>query len=403
MTSQLADGVFQVALAGFVFFSPEKATTAGRTAGAFATLLLPYSLVGPFAGVFIDRWRRQRILVVSNLVRALMVCGVALVVAAGVDDWRFFASALAVLSVNRFFLASLSAALPHVVEPAELVMANSVSTTSGTLAAVIGGGLGYGLTRIVGETDGGDAAVMVAAALLYAGSAALANRMDAQLLGPDYDPARPETREALRRVVRGMVEGARHVWERRHAGESLVAITAHRFFYGLSTIATLLLYRNYFEHHGVFRAGLSGLAQVFFVSAAGVLAAAVATPPATDRIGKDAWIVGSFGLAAIVDIALGTPYNQPALLAGAFLLGFVAQGSKICVDTIVQENVDDAFRGRVFSFYDILFNVSFVSAAAVAAVTLPESGKSYTVLGIIGAGYAATALGYAAATLRRPS
>ena len=52
---------------------------------------------------------------------------------------------------------------------------------------------------------------------------------------------------------------------------------------------------------------------------------------------------------------------------GAFVLGVAAQGSKICVDTIVQTSVDDAFRGRVFSFYDVMFNIAFVSAAAFGA------------------------------------
>ncbi len=397
VSSQLSDGVFQVALAGYVLFAPERATTAARTAGVIATVLLPYSIVGPFAGVFIDRWRRQRILVVSNVVRAVMVAGVALLAVAGVDDWRLFAAALAVLSVNRFFLASLSAALPHVAQPHWLVMANSVSTTSGTNAAALGGGIGLGVQKLAGDDDTGTALVMLVAALGYLLSATLAARMGATLLGPDYDPAMPETVEALRRVVRGMAEGARHVWERRHAAESLAAITAHRFFYGLSTVATLLLYRNYFDNHGVFRGGLAGLTQVLLASATGVLVAAVVTPAATERFGKDAWIAGCFGVAAITEVALGVPYTQPALLAAAFVLGVVAQGSKICVDTIVQETVEDAYRGRVFSFYDILFNVSFVSAAAVAALLLPETGKSYAVLAVIATGYAVTALGYATA------
>jgi hypothetical protein len=56
LTGQLGDGMFQGALFGAAFFNPEKATSAGEAAVAFATLLLPYSLVGPFAGVLLDRW-----------------------------------------------------------------------------------------------------------------------------------------------------------------------------------------------------------------------------------------------------------------------------------------------------------------------------------------------------------
>ncbi|MBC7372876.1 MAG: MFS transporter, partial [Frankiales bacterium] len=55
MLGQFADGLFQAALFSAVFFNPERATSAGEAAAGFATLLLPYSVVGPFAGVFLDR------------------------------------------------------------------------------------------------------------------------------------------------------------------------------------------------------------------------------------------------------------------------------------------------------------------------------------------------------------
>ena len=76
------------------------------------------------------------------------------------------------------------------------------------------------------------------------------------------------------------------------------------------------------------------------------------------------------------------------LYVGAFVVGVAAQGSKICVDTIVQESVDDAFRGRVFSFYDVIFNIAFVSAAAFGALALPADGYSPAVYAVIAIGYA---------------
>jgi predicted MFS family arabinose efflux permease len=65
------------------------------------------------------------------------------------------------------------------------------------------------------------------------------------------------------------------------------------------------------------------------------------------------------------------------------------------VDTLVQTEVDDAFRGRVFSLYDVIFNVAFVAAAAVGAAVLPETGKSYVVLVCTSVGYAVVAVWYA--------
>jgi len=402
LTSQASDGMFQAALASLFFFSPERQTSAGSVAAAFATLLLPYSLVGPFAGVLLDRWRRRQVLVVANVLRAGMVTGVAGLVFTGVTGIALYAAVLACLSVNRFFLAGLSAALPHVVRRDELVMANSVSTTTGTIVAISGAGVGYLLKRVLGEGSTADGRVILVAAVVYLVAASLAARMDRDLLGPDLDDAAPETREAVRRVARGMTDGARHVWHHRRAGHALAAIGAHRFFYGVSTISAILLFRSYFNETTDVDGGLAGLASAFAASGAGFLLAAVITPAITHRIRKSTWITTCFAFAAAMEAVYVVWLNEALLLVGAFVIGVAAQGSKICVDTIVQESIDDAFRGRVFSFYDVIFNIAFVSAAAFAALTLPADGNSPAVYAVISAGYALTALTYGRVNRRTP-
>ena len=112
----------------------------------------------------------------------------------------------------------------------------------------------------------------------------------------------------------------------------------------------------------------------------GYFAAAVVTPLATSRLTPRAWILVLLCLAAVVTVFPTALYTKPAIIVGAFFLGLSAQGVKICVDTLVQRHVDDAFRGRVFSIYDVLFNVAFVLAAPVAAAVVPTSGKSYCCL-----------------------
>ncbi len=392
LASQGADGVFQAGLAGAVLFNPERAATPAQVAAGFAVLLLPYSLVGPFAGVLLDRWRRQRVLVAANAFRCLAVGLVALLIAAGVGGPMLYVSALVVVSVNRFFLAALSAALPHVVTPAMLITANAVSTTSGTVVTTVGGGLALLLRLAVGADNGGYAVIALCSALGYALSAVAARGFDRDLLGPDA--VERSRRETLGDVFRGLVAGAQHVRRLPQTAYALVAIGAHRFFYGISTIATLLLYRNYFHDEGFFRAGLAGLGQAFAAGAVGVLLAAVVTPAAVRRVGKPAWISIVFALAAVTEATLGLPFTMQTLVPAGLLLAFVAQGSKICVDTIVQETVADDYRGRVFSFYDTLFNVTFVAAAVAGAVVLPPSGRSYLVLALIATGYAATSVLY---------
>ncbi len=396
LTSQTADGIFQASLASAVFFNPEHTTDATQAAAGFAVLLLPYSLVGPFAGVLLDRWRRQRVLVVANLVRAGLVAAVAvLLVTVGPSSAIFYAGALAVVGVNRFFLTALSAALPHLVTPTQLVTGNSLSTTSGLAASVVGGLLGLGVRAVAGAGDGGSATVALVAGAVYLLSSSVAARFpNAHLLGPDKPPARQQLSRALATVARGLLAGAQHVRERPNAAYALLAMGAHRFCYGLSTIATLLLYRNYFTDSGWLRAGLTGVGQVLAAGAVGVVLAAVVTPAVTRRIGKDTWVVAVFTLASTVEVVFGLPYTKGSFLVAALFLGFVAQAAKICVDTLLQETVAESFRGRVFAFYDAMFNLTFVLAAVAGAVVLPASGKSYAVLAGIAAGYAAAAMGY---------
>ena len=287
LLGQFGDGVFQISLAGAVLFNPERQAHAAEVAAGFAVILLPYCLVGPFAGVLLDRWWRQRVLVLANLVRAVLVLGVAAEVAAGVDNQLFYVSALVVVSVNRFFLSTLSASLPHVVNPPELVTANALSTTCGGIAATLGGGFGIAIRALAGDTNVGYGIVGALALLPYVASALTARGFARVALGPD-DVHRCN-RETMRAVAAGLVAGAQYVARLRPVCYAFTVIGIYRFCYGILTITTLLLYRNYLPDDGFFRNGLAGLAQVVLGVAVGSALAAIVTPPVTRRLGFVRW------------------------------------------------------------------------------------------------------------------
>src|SRR5689334_14087193 len=145
--------MLEAGLTSYVLFSPQREATGPQIAAVFAVLLLPYSLVGPFAGVLIDRWRRRQILVYANVLRAGLALVLAAFAASSVENAWFGVVALVALGVNRFYLAALSAALPHVVAPGRLVTANAVATTAGTVATAVGAGLALGARAAFGNTD----------------------------------------------------------------------------------------------------------------------------------------------------------------------------------------------------------------------------------------------------------
>jgi MFS family permease len=390
LTSQLGDGIFQVALASYVLFSPERAPDAAAIAGLFAVALLPYSVLGPFTGVLLDRWSRRQVLFGANLVRAGLAALITLVVAAGNDGLGFYALALLTLGTNRFLLSGLSAGLPHVVDPDELVMANAVTPTSGTALFIGGTGAGA-LVRMV---TGSDLAVLVAAGLIWVSAALLALRLGRRQLGPDLAGPRPGVWAALHGIAAGLVDGGRHLRRRRPAALGLAAIASLRFFFGLVTVGMILLYRNHFYGPGEEDRAFGALALATGVVGAGLFTAALVTPTATRLLGIDRWIVLLFAVSAVVTAMPGGLYTQPAILVAGFVTGLTAQGVKISVDTLVQTHVDDTFRGRVFSIYDMIFNVAQVSAAALGALVLPDDGKSYGALAFVVAGFALTAAGY---------
>lgn len=390
LAGQWADGVFQSSLAGAVLFNPERAATPADIAAAFAVLLLPYSLLGPFAGVLLDRWSRQRVLVVANLARAGLVGGVAALIWTGVGGTPLYAAALVIVSVSRFVLSTLSAALPRVTPAARLVPANALTTTAGTLAAVVGGACGVAVAAVVGVGDDGYGEVAASAAVGYLLAAVLATGFTRARLGPDEGVAR----QTVRHVVSGLVDGAQHIARQPAARAALAVIGTHRFVFGLATVATVLLYRSYFPGSAVFPAGLPGLTQVLVVAGAGALLAAVVTPRAVVVWGTQRWVVALLLAAGLSQLAFGLPFAAGPTVVGAGLLGFAGQGVKICVDTILQRTIADGYRGRVFTVYDTLFNVAFVAAAVVAALTLPPTGKSYPMLLVVVAGYGAAAAYY---------
>ncbi len=398
LLSQFGDGVFQAALAGTVLFNPQRAADPLDVAAAFAVLLLPWSLLGPFAGVLLDRWSRRSVLLRANVVRAGLVAVVAAVILGGIDGIPFYLAGLAVFSVNRFVLAALSAGLPHTTDA--LVPANALSTTSGSVATVVGGGAALLLLPLVGSGDAGYAAIALAAALPYLAASAVVSGFDRGHLGPDG--ASGDGRPA-RDVVSGLVDGARHAWARPPAAAALAAIGLHRVCFGLLTLMTLLLHRGPFEDAtGLLRGGLAGLGQLVAAIAAGSLLAAVLTPPVVRRAGRVRWTVGLLLFGAVAQVLLGLPFAPATVLAGGFVLGLVGQGVKICVDATLQETVDDDFRGRVFAVYDTLFNVAFVAAVVVAALVLPESGRSVPVLLAVGAGYLLAVVAYLGIRRRAP-
>jgi MFS family permease len=371
--AQWGDGIFQAALAGAVLFNPERQATPVDIAAGFTVLLLPYSIIGPFAGALLDRWDRRQVLVTANLLRGALILLAAVCVAAGVSGLPLMLLALSVVGISRFVLAGLSASLPHVVPVRNLVEGNALAATLGAVIAVIGGGCAVGLRGLFGEGNTGSGmttAVALAGSLL---AAAFAARFTRCALGPDEvdEPA-----EAMVAVARGLFDGGRAAVRAPTVSAGFIALFAHRAAVAISLLLTVLLMKNTFTNTGMFKAGMGGLAEIFGAGALGVLAAGATTARVVAAIGRRRSICLALLLAALTQLTLGLPMQLITALAGTFLIIYAGQLIKLCVDAAVQRDIGDELRGRVFALYDTLFNITQVIAVALAALVVPADGQA---------------------------
>lgn len=369
--SQFGDGLFQAGLAGGLLFNPERAADPWAVAGAFAVLFLPYSLVGPFAGALLDRWDRRAVLIGANLGRLVLVITVGLLLAAGARDLVVLCGALIVNGFSRFVTSGLSAALPHVVPRRQVVTMNSVATAVGATATFLGANFMLLPRWIFGSGDTGAASIILLVAIPVAVALLLSVRFPRHELGPD-DTARAIHGSVFYAVATGWLYGARTVLGTSTVAATLSGLAAHRMVFGINSLLVLVIVRHS-DTQAV--AGL-GMA-VVFVAATGLgsFLANVVTPPAVKRWGRYATANGALICAAFIQVA-GATLQLAVMVTCGFLLGLAGQIVKLCADTAMQIDVDDALRGHVFAVQDSLFWMSFIAATTVSAAVMPAGGHA---------------------------
>ncbi len=387
---QLGDGIFQSALASFVLFSPERQPNAVSAATAFAVVLLPYSLVGPYAGVFLDRFSRQRIVQISNLVRSADLVLIALLIKSGATGVPLTLLVLVAFGINRLILSGLSAGLPLVVTKFELISANALAVTGGSIGVVIGGGLGIGAKKIFdahGKSDLSDAKVILIAMCFYLASAFFTRHLSRL----DIGPAEHET-PAQSRGVNELKEGLRILRNHPDALRGIFATAVQRGGLTALTLMGLLLERNTFNPPSNPDAGLAGFGFALGVAGIGFGVGSFITPYFVGFVGRHRWI-RLMMVAPIFCLLLFAFLPQEWLLiTTAFFIASCGQAVKVTNDALVQSQIADEFRGRVFAFYDVAVNAVIVAGAVTAALVLPKSGKSVELPLITTIAFATTSL-----------
>jgi hypothetical protein len=222
---------------------------------------------------------------------------------------------------------------------------------------------------LFGADDTGAAAIIFIVTVPVALALVLSVRFPPHILGP-HESKRSIHGSVLYAVATGWAHGARTVMAVPTVAATLAGLSAHRMVFGINTLLVLVMVRH------TDTADVAGLGTaVLFVAATGLgsfLATAV-TPTLVRHWGRYAAPNGALAFAAIVQLC-GSGLYLPVMVLCGFLLGAAGQVVKLCADTAMQIDVDDALRGHVFTVQDSLFWMSFIIAIALAATVIPPNG-----------------------------
>lgn len=398
IATQTSDGILQVGMAAYVLLTPNTAPDAWAVAAVLAVTLLPYSVIGPFVSLTLDRFDRRNVAVATDAVRVVLALGLgALVLNPGLREhwtyWLFFGLVLVAMSLNRYLLAGLQAAVPHTVDTDEYLSASSIMPMIGPFGVLVGGGVAFALRLGLSQqlqTYQADALIFLTAAIGFAITVLLSLRIRSGELGPDLTSTEVRTTRTID-VARGLWHALLHLTERKPAGLSIIAIGLQKTLVGMVQVATILLFRNYFHPVADIDAATADLAIWAAFTGAGYLISAPLIPLLANRIGVRRTIVVALGAGAVFVVVPGALFEPWALYVTGLLIGMCAQACKICVDNVVQAHVDDDFKGRVFTIYDMIFNAAMPLAAVIVALLFPVDAHSLP--GFVGMGIAFALIG----------
>ena len=350
LVSTAGDWVLYAALPFYVY---DRTGSTIATAGMIVAQLVPGALLGTVAGVFVDRWSRKRVLVVSNLLQALTV---ALLLLVPLDGWLWvvFAVAAAQSAIASFSSPAESALLPSLVPDGDLLAANALNALNNRLARLLGLPLGAALLGLLGLRGVVlvDCASFVAAALLVAPIAAPPARAAAEA-------GAEAARSAWHAFWADWLAGMRIVFRERE-------ITLLFLVFGLMTFSgTMLDPLSVAWVRDVLGEGPQVFAWLLWAHAvSGIFGTLLVGRFGARFSARD--LIGWTGLVAAA--ATAVKFNLPSIwlaLAMSAVAGITSVASSVGVETLAQRTVPDAVRGRVFGALGASGSLLSLSGAAV--------------------------------------
>ena len=367
--SQVADAMTSLGLAQVLLFDLSPQDTVLALLRGLVLAAFPLLFVGPLAGLLADRFARNLLLRRGQQVRALLTVGAVL--AAGMGSAPIgYATFGMLLLATRVLYTVRATSIPRLVEPHQLVAADSVSLLLSMVAGFIGVGVAAGLQLL-------DIRLVFLTAIGMHFASSWWYSQIRVVLGGGRDTSRSESVRDWRAALAQL----QHPKVRFSIGSS----GAGKLLLGLDYACVALVVDARFNVEA------TGYAAVFGVAGAGTFLGTLTAERVIERMPRRsvsvvAGIISSLAIGGVIVVDV-----FPVAMAAIAVASFAFQNVRVCNDAAVQSSVDSATLGRVFAAYDVVYNLSFVAGAALGLMIGASIGYDRILLACC-VGYAALAV-----------
>ena len=344
--STLGNELYSIGIIVTIF---DQSGSALQASGVLVARTMPSLLISPFAGALVDRYPRQRVMVVMSLLRALLTALVLVVIGTdGVSAWAGYAVVFGLATAGVFYKPAQQATVPVLVSKSGLVRANSLLMTTDQAILMASYGLGGALILWLGF--GSLVAIGLACFLLAAGLAGLI-RCPACMPDPVASGRAP--------LVQSVRDGLRYLRGHRLARPLLIMETLEYWPHGIWTSALMLAFTRQALGAGTVAWGYQGAA--FFAGQLAGAALAIFVSRHLTRHAGRVIILNAFLFSLLtLGYALSPTVLEAVVLSFAF--GPPSAMRDVTQDSMLQASVGRNVLGRIYATRDLLTQVSYMLA-----------------------------------------
>jgi MFS family permease len=362
LISQFGDRVYQMALVGLIAIRNPGSSL--EMAKLLSFSIIPVFIVGPIAGVYIDRWDRRRTLFICDFIRGLLVLFAAFYLIHLPVIWPMYVVVFVIFSFSRFYVPAKMSFIPEIVHEDDLHIANSLVTTTGMIALVLGALLGGLIVEYAGSFGGfcWDAMCYFLSGVLVFSIAALSRRLPNK---SEIIAGTKEILESQKSVWQEIINGIRYIRSKKEIG--LIFWMMSVLFAAAGAIYVVIIV--FIQH--AFHSVTKDLGFLAVPLGLGLFLGSLAygrwgTKVAAFKVIFCSLVLGG-GMVVLFASTVESTHNRLLALGLSFVLGFVVGPVVIASNTVVNKVCSMEMSGKVFAALEFVMHLAFLAAMLLSA------------------------------------